>query len=57
MVDDLGVLHFIVLGALRSARRATPDDIAERLDWPLTTVLALLDDLAHGGYVRPVMLH
>jgi DNA-binding IclR family transcriptional regulator len=51
---DLTVLHYIVLGQLRTA--ATADDIAERLDCPVATVVALLEDLVSAGYVRPAVL-
>jgi len=57
MLEDLTVLHYIVLGQLRSGAVATPDAIAERIDCPVATVVALLDDLVRGGYVRPVLPH
>ena len=53
LAPPLTVAHMVLLGALRDDRVATADDLAERLALDVARVLALLDELVVGGFVRP----
>lgn len=46
-----------VLGLLRDGTVATAEDVAEQLGLDVAPVVALLDELVRGGFIRPAVTH
>jgi DNA-binding MarR family transcriptional regulator len=56
LVDDhLTDPHMLVRDLLRDGTVATADDVAEHLGLDVSRVIALLDDLVRGGFIRPAV--
>jgi len=51
--DGLTDARMLVLGLLRDGTVATAEDLAAQLGLDVGLVVALLDDLVRGGFIRP----